>query len=230
MPEFKPEDMAARQADRIKETCKIDDEQYKKVLDIFLKEAKEQQEMMKKMQAGEQPNFDPESFQKRREAQTKALKEILNEEQFAKYEKEQQEMRERMMQGGGVGVTQMVPAGVGGVGNNIEGVGLGVEEAVGACELEVVDALALKGEEHGIAETVVLVHVEIHIAFVEGIVGEDGVGAAAEGVDVEQQFGKSERGWVAEPVLAILPIEVCAIISGVVPVARPERDGHGVAR
>ena len=128
------------------------------------------------------------------------------------------------------GVQQVVPAGVGGVGNNIEGVGLGVEEAVGAGELEVVDALALKGEEHCVAETVVLVHVEIHIAFVEGIVGEDGVGAAAEGVDVEQQFGESERGWVAEPVLAILPIEVCAIIGGVVPVARPERDGHGVAR
>ena len=132
--------------------------------------------------------------------------------------------------GGGVGVAKMVPASVGGVGNNIEGVGLGVEEAVGACELEVVDALALKGEEHCVAETVVLVHVEIHIAFVEGIVGEDGVGAAAEGVDVEHQFGESERGWVAEPVLAILPIEVCAIIGGVVPVARPERDGHGVAR
>ena len=103
MPEFKPEDMAARQADRIMETCGIDSVQYKKVLDIFLQGAKEQQEMMKKMQAGEQPNFDPESFQKRREAQTKALKEILTEEQYKKYDEEQQKMRERMMQGGGFG-------------------------------------------------------------------------------------------------------------------------------
>ena len=102
--EMKPEDQATRRADQIKEAAKISDEQYKKVYDLFLKQAQEQQARMKEAQEkGERPQFDRESMQKQQEATTAALKEILTEEQYAAYEKAQQERRQRMGQGGGFG-------------------------------------------------------------------------------------------------------------------------------
>ena len=100
--EFKPEDQATRRADQIKETAKISDEQYKKVYDLYLKQAQEQQARMKEAQEkGERPQFNREEMQKQQEATNAALKEILTAEQFAAYEKAQQERRQRMGQGGG---------------------------------------------------------------------------------------------------------------------------------
>lgn len=102
--EIKPEDQATRRADQIKEAAKINDEQYKKVYDLFLKQAQEQQARMKEAQEkGERPQFDRESMQKQQEATNAALKEILTEEQFAAYEKAQQERRQRGFGGGGQG-------------------------------------------------------------------------------------------------------------------------------
>lgn len=102
--EMKPEDQATRRADQIKEAAKISDEQYKKVYDLFLKQAQEQQARMKEAQEkGERPQFNREDMQKQQEATTAALKEILTEEQYAAYEKAQQERRQRMGQGGGFG-------------------------------------------------------------------------------------------------------------------------------
>ena len=50
----KPEEMATRRADQIKEQVKdagaLSDEQYKKVYDLFLKQAQEQQARMKEAQ------------------------------------------------------------------------------------------------------------------------------------------------------------------------------------
>lgn len=104
-PQFKPEDMAKRQADQMKETCKLDDGQYKKVYDYLLGESKA---MMARMDSIMNANggqmgmgaFDPADMQKRQEAQNKALKPILTEDQFKAYQKAQQERMERMRQGG----------------------------------------------------------------------------------------------------------------------------------
>ena len=116
--EFKPEDTATRRADQIKEAAKISDEQYKKVYDLYLKQAQDQQAKMKEAQEkGERPQFDREAMQKQQEATNAALKEILTADQFAAYEKAQQERRQRgggFGQGGGFGGGR--PGGQGGQG------------------------------------------------------------------------------------------------------------------
>lgn len=103
--EFKPEDMAKRQADRIKETCKTNEKQDKALYGYFLRQAKRQQEEWAKMQQGERPQGSREDFraemEKRQKAQNDTIKSILTKDQFAKYEKMQQEMRNRGPQGGG---------------------------------------------------------------------------------------------------------------------------------
>ena len=99
--EFKPEEMATRRADQVKESAKISDEQYKKVYDLFLKQAQERQAQMKEAQEkGERPQFNREEMQKQQEATNAALKEILTAEQFEAYKKAQQERRQRFQQGG----------------------------------------------------------------------------------------------------------------------------------
>lgn len=100
-PQFKPEDMVKRQVDQMKETCKLDDAQYKKVFDYMLAQNKAMMARMDSIRnAGGQMQFDPADMQKRQEEQNKALKAILTEEQFAAYQKAQQERMERMRQGG----------------------------------------------------------------------------------------------------------------------------------
>ena len=104
--EMKPEDQATRRADQIKEAAKISDEQYKKVYDLFLKQAKDMDAKMKEAQGnggGGFGGFNMEDFQKQQEATDKSLKEILNEQQYAAYQKAQEEMRKRFQQGGGFG-------------------------------------------------------------------------------------------------------------------------------
>lgn len=99
--EFNPESMATRRADQVKEAAKLNDEQYKKVYDLFLKQAQETQAKMKEAQEkGERPQFNREDMQKQQEATEAALKEILTPEQFEAYQKAQQERRQRFGQGG----------------------------------------------------------------------------------------------------------------------------------
>ena len=111
MRQMNPEDMAKRQADQIKETCKVNDDQYKKLYDYYLAESKAQVARMdsirKAMEAGGQQaqpgqrgGFNREDMQKRQEAQLKVLKGILTEEQMAAYTKAQEERRARMGQRG----------------------------------------------------------------------------------------------------------------------------------
>ncbi|MBR1668540.1 MAG: hypothetical protein IJ693_09705 [Bacteroidaceae bacterium] len=102
---FKPEDMATRRADQVKEAAKTTDEQYKKVYDLFLKQAKDFDAKMKEAQnnGGGFPQFNPEDMKKQQEETEKALKEILNEEQFKAYQAAMEEMRKRFQQGGGFG-------------------------------------------------------------------------------------------------------------------------------
>ena len=97
MPQFNAEDMAKMRADRIKETCKTSDDQYKKIYDYFLKESKA---MMEQFQQGGGPGgFDMEAMQKRMQEQEKFLKGVLTADQYKKYDEEMQRMR----QGGGPG-------------------------------------------------------------------------------------------------------------------------------
>ena len=102
----KPEEMATRRADQIKEQVKdagqLTDEQYKKVYDLYLKQSKDMQAKMSEGGGGF-GSFNMEEMQKQQEATNKALKEILTEEQFKAYQKAQEEMMKRFQQGGGFG-------------------------------------------------------------------------------------------------------------------------------
>ena len=83
----KPEEMATRRADQVKEQVKdagqLTDEQYKKVYDLYLKQSKDMQAKMS--EGGGMGGFNMEEMQKQQEATNKALKEILSEEQFKAY-------------------------------------------------------------------------------------------------------------------------------------------------
>ena len=93
-----PEEMAKMQADRIKEVCKVDDGQYKKIVDYMVKDMKEMTEQMS--QGGGFGGFDMEGMQKRMKAQTDFLKSVLTKEQFAAYEEDQRKMMEQFGGGG----------------------------------------------------------------------------------------------------------------------------------
>ena len=99
----KPEEMATRRADQIKEQVKdagaLSDEQYKKVYDLFLKQSKDMQAKMNEGGGGFGA-FNMEDMQKQQEATNKSLKEIFSEEQFKAYQKAQEEMMKRFQQGG----------------------------------------------------------------------------------------------------------------------------------
>ena len=96
--QFNPEDMAKMQADRITEVCKVDDGQYKKIVDYMVKDMKEMTEQMS--QGGGFGGFDMEGMQKRMKAQTDFLKSVLTKEQFAAYEEDQRKMMEQFGGGG----------------------------------------------------------------------------------------------------------------------------------
>ena len=100
----KPEEMATRRADQIKEQVKdagqLSDEQYKKVYDLYLQQSKDMQAKMNEGGGGFGA-FNMEDMQKQQEATNKALKEILSEDQFKAYQKAQEEMMKRFQQGGG---------------------------------------------------------------------------------------------------------------------------------
>lgn len=105
--QMNPEDMAKRQAERIKEACGINDDQYKAIYEYFLDSSKKQIAQMDSIRnAGGQggfPRMSREDMEKRRQAQTDKIKSILTEEQFAKYEEMQKQMMQRFGQGRGNG-------------------------------------------------------------------------------------------------------------------------------
>ena len=98
--QFNPEDIAKMQADRIKEVCKVDDGQYKKIVDYFVKDVKEMTAQMSQGPGGGFGGFDMEAFQKRQKAQTDFLKSVLTEDQYKKYEEDQRKMMEQFGGGG----------------------------------------------------------------------------------------------------------------------------------
>ena len=88
--QFDPAQMAQRRADMMKQTVKLTDEQYAKVLALYKEES---EAMQKQMQSGERPRMDREAMQKQREEQDAKLKAILTEEQFKTWTEAQQRMR-----------------------------------------------------------------------------------------------------------------------------------------
>ncbi len=90
-----PEEMAKMQADQMKQTVSLSDEQYEKVLVIFKVQGEEMQKVFQQSEG--QPDFSV--FRKLHEEQNKKLKEVLTEEQFKKWDEHMQEMRRNM--GGG---------------------------------------------------------------------------------------------------------------------------------
>ena len=98
--QFDPAQMAQRRADMMKETLKLTDAQYAKVLEMYKEES---EAMQKQMQSGERPRMDRETMQKQREEQNKKLKAILTEEQFKTWTEQQQEMRRGFGGPGGPG-------------------------------------------------------------------------------------------------------------------------------
>lgn len=90
--EFKPEEMATRQAERIKKACNVNDVQYEQLYNLFLEQATA---MQKQMKESEGQKLNREEMQKQRAAREEAVKAILTDEQWAAYEKIQQEQRQR---------------------------------------------------------------------------------------------------------------------------------------
>lgn len=93
------EEIAKMRADQMKETVNLTADQYAKVTVIF----KEEMEAMQKMFEGGGMNGDfdqmRKDMEKRQEEQNKKLKAILTEDQFKKWQKQQEEMRAQF--GGG---------------------------------------------------------------------------------------------------------------------------------
>ena len=98
--QFDPAQMAQRRADMMKESLKLTDAQYAKVLEMYKEES---EAMQKQMQSGERPLMDRETMEKQREEQNKKLKAILTEEQFKTWTAQQQEMRRGFGGPGGPG-------------------------------------------------------------------------------------------------------------------------------
>ena len=92
-----PEEMAKFQADQMKQTVNLNDDQYNKVLVIY----KESGEKMRKLFEGGQPDFS--KMGEIQEEQNKKFKEILTPEQYKKWDEYQQEMRKNMGGFGGGG-------------------------------------------------------------------------------------------------------------------------------
>ena len=94
------EEIAKMRADQMKETVNLTADQYAKVTVIF----KEEMEAMQKMFEGGGMNGDFEQMrkdmEKRQEEQNKKLKEILTEDPFNKWQKQQEEMRAQFGGGG----------------------------------------------------------------------------------------------------------------------------------
>jgi len=93
-----PEEMAKFQADQMKQTVNLNDDQYNKVLVIY----KESGEKIGKLfEGGGQPDFS--KMGEIQEEQNKKFKEILTPEQYKKWDEYQQEMRKNMGGFGGGG-------------------------------------------------------------------------------------------------------------------------------
>lgn len=93
------EEMAKRQTEMIQKATGIDKATAEKLNAINLKYAKQMQEMREK--SGDQREAMRESMVASREAREAEIKALLTEEQYTKYKKHQEEMRNRQKEGQG---------------------------------------------------------------------------------------------------------------------------------
>lgn len=100
--EFKPEEMATRQAEHMKAELSLDDEQYKSVYTLFLKRNEEMKKEFANRQEGQQVDREARRAEmiKKQEAMNAELKKILTAEQYTKYQEMQKKEQERRRQGG----------------------------------------------------------------------------------------------------------------------------------
>ena len=100
--EFKPEEMATRQAEHMKTELSLDDEQYKSVYTLFLKRNEEMKKEFANRQEGQQVDREARRAEmiKKQEAMNAELKKILTAEQYTKYQEMQKKEQERRRQGG----------------------------------------------------------------------------------------------------------------------------------
>ena len=115
-----PEDMAKRQADRLKEQLTLTQVQYDSIYNMYLASSKEQATRREQMQnGGQQPQGDMqammEEMQKQRQAQDAKIKSFLTDAQKKTYDELQEQRRQRQGQGGfgggGFGGGQGAPQG-----------------------------------------------------------------------------------------------------------------------
>ncbi|WP_215226607.1 DUF4890 domain-containing protein [Echinicola shivajiensis] len=97
--EMDPEKMAERVAGHMEKELELSEDQKKEVYALFLESSKKRMEM--RNQEKEEREAAREQMKADREAQQAKLKEILSEEQFAKWEEMQKKMQERMRERGG---------------------------------------------------------------------------------------------------------------------------------
>lgn len=90
-----PEDMAKRQTEQLKEAVGLNEKQEKQVYELNLQTSKKMRAMRDEMQGG---GFEGmrEKMNELRTEQNKKMKTILTDAQWKKYEKYQEERRERM--------------------------------------------------------------------------------------------------------------------------------------
>ena len=101
-----PEDMAKRQADRLKEQLELNQVQYDSIYNYYVANAKEQAARREQMQnGGGQPAQEDmqamrEQMQKQRAAQEAKIKSFLTDDQKKKYDEIQEQRRQQRQQGG----------------------------------------------------------------------------------------------------------------------------------
>ena len=101
-----PEDMAKRQADRLKEQLELTQVQYDSIYSYYLKSSKEQAARREQMQnGGQQPGQGDmqammEQMQKQRQEQEAKIKSFLTDAQKKKYDEAQEQRRQQRGQGG----------------------------------------------------------------------------------------------------------------------------------
>lgn len=101
---FDPAAFVDRQMEELKEGLDLSDDQEKQVREILIAGSETMRKAREGMQdGGGDRDAMREKMQQMREEQNLKIKAVLTEEQFTKYEKIQQERRERMRQGGGFG-------------------------------------------------------------------------------------------------------------------------------
>ena len=99
--EFKPEEMATRQADHMKKGLDLNEKQYQEVYNLYLKRAEEMKTKFANRQEAPQMSREArrEEMKKQQEAWDASMKQILNKKQYAKYQEMKQKEQERSKHG-----------------------------------------------------------------------------------------------------------------------------------